>query len=392
MSLNVPRSPRRNCPQMSRAALLVWAVMLVLSLAPSAAAQLDAVWRAQPEDRFVINTLSRRENRISVGNQPAEFQTVIDQLQLEYSVAHVLPSGAARFQIEILTAARSVPLPDRVSSDLAATTPPASDQPSEVAVSKTAGDQDPPHSIAPSVVSDARRISELEGTVLRIDVAPDGMLESVSFDDRDRLIGNLARLNQATGLFLKECCSDETLAAWLTRPFWLAVPPGQMAAGQSWDRADEISLGILGSARLTVRIQAPDTLPEKFPAFLPLRLNASGRFVPRLNSLETQQTLPWHVTDLQVDVSDGTGTASFYDPGSSPPPENQRRPPFVQLHLAFRIHGSCQVETHGDSHPVTFEQRQSQNWFLVSWPSNSPSFRLSPQVRLRLRGVPKIPR
>lgn len=392
--------------------LLLLPVSDVAAAAPQDADWGDAVWQAQPRDRFVINTLIRRENRISFGDVRPEIQTVIDQLQLSYTVEQVYPSGAAQFRVEILAAARSVLLPGRNSTAPTAPTAstttqkpaekqrgqePSNEEPSNEELpgslaSEPARDHESPQNNVPGGVAEASRISQLEGIRLTIEVAPDGIVEAVSFDDRNRLISNLAGLNQTTGRFLKESCSDETLAAWLSRPFWLAVPPGQMAAGQSWDRTDEISLGILGSTRLSVRIQAPDTLPEKFPAFLPLTLHGSGRFAPRLTTQEIQNSLPFQLTDLQVEVSDLAGTASFYDPGSSPVAENQRRPPFDQLHLAFRVHGSCQVETNGHSHPVTFEQHQSQNWFLVLWPTDSPLSNMPPQIRRRLRGLPQLPR
>lgn len=301
------------------------------------------LWGLRTGDSFLVDVFTSRESFVKLGAEEPLSAEWIDRLELEYRVENASPSGRLLIRVRIRGGGRQ--------SD--------------------SGDQ------RLSVLAD-QRLPLLDGAQLTMDVASDGLVERISPGDRAALISLLSGANSATQSLLEQSCSDDTLKAWFSRPLWFAKDLKTLQPGQSWDCSEQISLGMLGGIRTSVRIQVPEAGDAPGAAEnRSLTLKGSGRFIPLSpagKSTSPRSVPPLRFTDAEATLDEYSGTATL---SISAPPDSLsagRRPQFEKLDLEFAFHGTCQVLMGEKSMPVEFRQRQRQSWSLRSWRMGGPFF------------------
>lgn len=313
---------------------IIVACLVALSL-DSAFAQ--SIWGLQSNDRFVLNVMISRETELVIDEAAPVTNKVVDRLELEYQVTQIDPSGNATLNVRVRGAIRD---PGAVSDE-----------------------QD--------LLAD-RRLSLLNDVQLSIDVAPDGTVEQLSTSDREALLQTLAGLNPTSLSVLNECCSEQSLIAWLARPFWFSDDFGKLKPGYSWDESDLISLGILGNVRTDLRIEVAE--PGASP-LVKLQLKGNGAFVPLIGSHQAQKAMPIRLAEPAVVLDEYSGSATLRQPplpSEKDEPESRSRPLFDQLSLKMSFSGSCVAEDDQKSRNVRFRQTQIQSWLLAKWSFGGP--------------------
>ena len=313
-------------------------LMFNLSLVANAASPL---WDLRPGDSFVVDLMTVRVTSIVVDESEPMRARTTERLELEYRVESVTTAGILSMRIRIRRALR-------------------------------AADPDQPQL---SLLAD-QRLNLLENVELMMEVAPDGLVERLTAGDRTAMINSFTGLNSTTTVLLEECCSDETVRAWFARPLWFFKRFKDLRSDESWDRADVISLGALGSLKANVRIQ-PSEVPANQNAGENrlLTLTGSGRFSPSpllRQSAESDVSSPIQFLSADAVLDEYSGSALL---SSSAPPDSRglvRRPLFESLELNLRLHGSCRAEIGDTERLIEFRQQQMQTWSLRSWRMGSP--------------------
>lgn len=330
-------------------------------------ARAQSIWGLHVDDRFTIGIVISRETELTVDGADPVRQIVADQMELDYQVVQVDPSGNAKLNVRIRGALRGDGRPAAFQSQLM-----------------------------------DRRLGLLTDTQLSMDVAPDGTIEQVSASDRDVLVRNLAGLSLPMQSVINECCSEELLKVWFGRPFWFAADVTKLQPGYSWDETDLVSLGLLGGIRSDLRIEvaAPsepaDTgkvrAPDQTP--IPLReitllLKGTGTFVPLVGSEQLQKALPTRLAEATVSLDEYSGTARLRHPtGESDPkdPNPRTRPLFDRLDLKCVFSGTCVAADDQKTRSISFRQTQTQSWKLTRWSFGGP-----PLLMRRLNSIGPAP-
>lgn len=350
-----------------RLACLCLSVLWLASGEQPAVQAAPPVWGMRTGDSFVVDVVIDRQTTLRLGTAEPTTQRSVDRLELDYRVEGAAPDGTLYVRVRFRGALRDAENGERSSSLLA--------------------DQ---------------RLGLLEGVELVLEIAADGIVEQISPSDRTALINNLTGLNAATAAVLDECCSEDALKAWLGRPLWFARDQRTLQPGQSWDCREQISLGLLGSLRTSVRVMVPEVASADSdaaadpdadsavpaasdPDSQQLTLTGAGRFVPSGlvgSRAAAASGLPLQIirADATLDAYSGTAVLS-----SAAPPGSlgaTRRPQFEQLELQLQLHGTCQVAIGSTTRDVEFQQQQSQTWNLRSWrmggpfPMGAPDFQM----------------
>ncbi len=289
-------------------------------------------------DSFIVDVMLIRSTQIDIPEHEPIIAKTTEQLEVDYRVENVAPNGTMYVRVKVTGGARK-------------------------------GD---PEESGLSVLAD-QRLRLLETVELVMEVAPDGLVERISAGDRAAMISNFSGLNSATTAWLEQCCSDNTLISWFGRPFLFSSNTKSHKPDSSWDRSDEVSLGVLGTLRTNVRISVPDEDGEgKASENINLRLTGNGRFVPISVSEKSAAAAPLRFVSTEAVLDEYSGTSVL---STTAPPESRaagNRPLFEQLNLKIVLHGSCDILVGASSRTVSFRQVQTHSWILRSWRMGGP--------------------
>lgn len=297
---------------------------------------LPALWELQRGNRFIVETTTDRISTIEVAQEGALQSSTTDRLTLEYSVEDISMAGDVRFRVRVLASER-----DSKAGGLS-----QSQNPAEVA--------------------------SLEGLTVRMLVARDGIVDRVP--DFRRALVRLAGQNPDSQRLLQQTCFEETFKSWFGRPFWLCLPDEERESGVTWQRTDDISLGLLGSLRVIVTCTI-DSLDN--PESATVRVTGTGRHVARMTDEEPAAADAILFQNVSATLDDLTGRGEMnWAVSAKESSLRTSRPAFESLTLEIKMSGSAEVVSGGRTLPVTWSLVETESTRLLKYESVLSNFQL----------------
>jgi hypothetical protein len=298
-----------------------------------------------------------------IPGQPEITSEITDQMELDYRVDAVAPTGAMVVRVRVRDVIRDTETPDQ--------------------------------SLMPGLDDGA---SQLEDAVFQMEVGADGIVTGFSTSYRDRVIAKLSAARNSSYGVLRDLLSDDQLRAWLARPFWLAATSADVATQKPWDRGDFIGLGPLGHLRINVRCEVPavpassppaaaeppetsekkpedsattddtattdENLTESIPSITGVTLTGTGTYVPQVQRGSGGARIPLSVISSEFVLDEYRGEAKFVQ---ELPQIDTHRPRFDELMINSRYHGTCELKVQNRPITASFHQEQTQVWSVIAW-------------------------
>ena len=309
----------------------LFAIACVLTISVTAAPAQSTVWGLQSSDRFSVKTTIDRETIIQLADRDPVTSTSQEELELEYLVWRISPTETM-MQVNVLSFVRIDSSGDTVTDSML--------------------DQ---------------RLKLLERVPIIIAVAPDGVVKNLS--------GYRESLKQFAGpdrkmlQLLEEAWPRQSFESWIGRPFLMTPPADDVEDRETWERIDQLSLGLIGGLR-TVATCHIDSKAENSAKVL---VSGSTRLIRPSPSDDDASTRSVRFTGVETTAESFTGEGllllpeNVVDDDSRP---GRLRPWFASLVLNWSVTGEARVESGGQSQKVTFEHRQEQSHQL------QPDFRM----------------
>ena len=302
----------------------------------SALAQ-SSVWGLQSNDRFSVITTIERETVIQLADSPPVTSTSKEQLELEYLVGRVR-SAETEIQVRVTSFVR-------IGSSGNSFTDSMFDQ----------------------------RLKLLERVPITIRVDPNGVVTNLS--------GYRESLKQFAGpdrkmlQILHEAWPQQSFESWIGRPFWLTRPGGGNESRETWERIDQLSLGLMGGLR-TVATCRIDSQTENSGNVL---VSGTARLIepPPSDTGASPRTVSF--TEVEVTDKSFSGEGLMLLPEETKDEDSepvQLRPWFASLTLKWSVTGKARISNSGRSRNVSFQQRQKQSSQL------QPDFRMGPPAAI----------
>ena len=298
------------------------AVVCAFTISVNAAPAQSSVWGLRSGDRFSVKTTIDRETEIQLSDSAPVTSTSKEQLEVEYLVWQATPVET-RLQVRVVSFVR-------IGSSGDAFTDSMFDQ----------------------------RLKLLERVPIMISVDPNGVVTNLS--------GYRESLKQFAGpdgkmlQLLQEAWPQQSFESWIGRPFWMTQPGDDQEDRETWERIDQLSLGLMGGLRTvaTCRIDSQED------GFAKVVVSGSARRVAP--SPPDSAASPRSVSFTEVKAT----TESFSGEGRMRLPEQANdddsvparlRPWFTSLVLNWSITGEATVESAGRTQKVTFRHQQKQS-------------------------------
>ncbi|HIE98649.1 MAG TPA: hypothetical protein EYG03_28705 [Planctomycetes bacterium] len=297
------------------------AVVCVFAISVNIASAQSTVWGLQRDDRFSVKTTIDRETVIQLADNAPVTSTSEDQLELEYKVWRATP-------VETVVQVRVVGFV-RIGKSGDAFTDSMFDQ----------------------------RLKLLERIPIRIDVDTNGVVTNM--EGYRESLEQFAGPDQNMLKLLLEACPQQSFQSWIGRPFWMTPTDNDDEDGKSWERIDQLSLGLMGGLRTvaTCRIDSQENNSAK------IAISGTARQIapPPLDRNASPRSVSF--TDVKVTAESFRGEGRMLLPEQTvddDPNPVKLRPWFAGLTLNWSITGEATVKSGGRSQKVTFEHRQKQ--------------------------------
>ncbi|MCP4173555.1 MAG: hypothetical protein GY758_22605 [Fuerstiella sp.] len=297
-----------------------FSVLSVCAVSVNAAFAQSAVWGLQREDRFSVETTIDRETIVQLADSAPVTSTSREQLELEYLVWRVTP-------LETVMQVRVV-LFVRIGNSGNAFTDSLFDQ----------------------------RLKLLERIPIMIAVDPNGVVTNMS--------GYMESLKQFAGpdqnmlQLLQEACPQQSFQSWIGRPFWMTQPDNGDEDGKTWERVDQLSLGLMGGLRTvaTCRIESQEDNSANVVV-----AGATRHIAPPPDRNASPRSVSFTGVKVKAESFSGEGRMLLPEKATDDDPTSVKlRPWFASLTLNWSIKGEANVKSGGRSQKVTFEHRQKQ--------------------------------
>ena len=318
------------------------AVVCVFTISVNAAPAQSTVWGLRSGDRFSVKTTIDRETDIQLADSAPVTSTSKDQLELEYLVWQATPVET-RMQVRVVSFVR-------IGSSGDAFTDSMFDQ----------------------------RLKLLERVPIMISVGPNGVVTN--------LTGYRESLKQFAGpdekmlQLLQEAWPQQSFESWIGRPFWMTQPGDDHEDRETWERIDQLSLGLMGGLRTvaTCRIDSQGDGPAK--------VVVSGSVRQVAPSPPDSAASPRSVSfgDVEATAESFSGEGLMLLPEQANDDDSvpvKLRPWFTNLVLNWSITGGAKVKSGGRTQKVTFRHQQKQSSQLQPnfQMGRPPAFRSLPQ-------------
>lgn len=211
-------------------------------------------------------------------------------------------------------------------------------------------------------------LAQLRFAPVLLSIQPDGIIRALNPAARDSLISNLSNGDPESIQILRTCLSDDTIAGWLSVPFWMLRPDTADAGENAWECGHEVSLGTLGTLRMDLSFQAET--PEN--NFSKVVITGHGRFLPLVLPDSKATAFPF-LSDATVEIDEISGTGKLFAAAPDATDQSPQRPEFESLEWTIRLHGNANLvpanatkkATEPGTHSkVTFRQLQNHVWTL----------------------------
>lgn len=307
------------------------AVVCISVISFKCASAQSTVWGLQSGDRFSVVTTIDRETVIQLADSAPVTSTSKEQLELEYLVGRVRPAET-EMQVRVASFVR-------IGSSRNSFTDSMFDQ----------------------------RLKLLERIPITIRVDPNGVVTNLS--------GYRESLKQFAGpdrkmlQILHEAWPQQSFESWIGRPFWLTKPGDDNEARESWERIDQLSLGLMGGLR-TVATCRIDSQKDDSAKVL---VSGAARLIAPSPSDNDASPLSVSFTDVEVTDRSFAGEGLMLLPEKTEDEDSkpvQLRPWFASLALNWSVTGKANITNSGRSQNVSFQHRQKQSSEL------QPNFRM----------------
>lgn len=327
-------------------------------------------------DSFTVQTQLTKRTYFSVAGGAETVTETTDRMTLQYQVEAVGSAGELAVRVRVQHLSRDDLTGERI--------------PGDKIKAAEAGNVDA-----------QRRLHALNDAQVMMILSSNGVVEQISSSDQEALIRALSGGRQVSG-FLSECCTEDAVASWLARPFWLAEDHADAESGSNEqtrvlrDRIDQIGLGFLGRFRVNLRCEAgvdqagvdqagvdkegadkdgdataeaADSgremeLTDSKSAYREILISGNGTYLPPSPGHQMFADLPLSVrqSDVVLDRFEGSARIAMgvLETGG-------RRAPFDQLNIEYQFHGTCELDVAGRILPASFRQEQTHTWNLVNW-------------------------
>jgi len=317
---------------------------------PASADEPGPVWGVSAGDRFQVSVVIVKQTEVTIDDQPPTLSETKDRFLIEYRVAQISATGDA-----VIVASLRRPVRETGTASPA------------------------------SLKSAAEAAGTLEDLLVVLHVDSEGVVQKISPTDREALIAQVSSLDPSVTRLLQNACSDDVIAGWFGRPFWLTTDPATAAQGQTWSRSDEMTVGVFGTLRSEVELKAGATVDQR----MGLEMSGTGRFVPLVVPETDSPGHSFQLKNVDATLDQFTGRARmFLSPAeANPDGTNPKRPQFESMEVTVRLHGSGthQQNPSDKVQQVSFRQTQIQSWTLVDFQSGRPEFRFSVPVPIPAR-------
>lgn len=317
--------------------LTVAAIVVTVGTLPVAAQ--SSVWELQPPDRFSVETTIDRETTVQIDSGKEYTSTTKEKVGISYRVLRRLTTGIS-IQVDVTSVVR-------VGS---------SGQPSQDKLAD-------------------QRLRELENFSGVLLVAADGTVTNVP--GRRESLRQLAGSDPLGMDVLSASCPEPVFISWFGHPFWMTAPAEKREAGSSWDRVDEISLGLMGRLRTIATCE----IDEVIDGTAVVKISGSSRQVPNVDigAAGTGELLRFQ--DLQATVDEFGGTGRMVLPLTQPTEKEKvgtaqtRRPWFESLTLEYKLSGQATIVSGGKESKLSFRQTRKEVSRLLEYRIGRPLIR-----------------
>mgnify|MGYP006928161224 CR=1 FL=1 len=299
----------------------LFAVPCVFAVGINIASAQSTVWGLQPDDRFSVETTIDRETVIHLADNAPVNSTSKEQLELEYLVWRVTPAETM-MQVRVVRFLRIGKSGDAFTDSMF--------------------DQ---------------RLQVLERIPIMIAVDPHGVVTNMS-GYRESL-KQFAGPDQNMLQLLQEACPQESFASWISRPFWMTQPDNDDDDGETWERIDQLSLGLMGGLRTvaTCRIDSQENNSAK------VVVSGTARQIAPLPPDRDASPRSVSFTAVKVTAESFSGEGRMLLPEQAvddDPNPVKLQPWFASLTLNWSVTGEANVVSGGRSQKVAFQHRQKQ--------------------------------
>lgn len=298
------------------------AVVCVFSISVNAASAQSSVWGLRSGDRFSVKTTIDRETEIQLSDSAPVTSTSKEELEAEYLVWQATPVET-RMQVRVASFVR-------IGSSGDAFTDSMFDQ----------------------------RLKLLERVPIMISVDPNGVVTQLS--------GYRESLKQFAGPdrkmlhLLQEAWPQPSFESWIGRPFWMTQPGDDHEDRETWERIDQLSLGLMGGLR-TVATCHIDSQEDGFANVV---VSGSARNVAPSPPDSAASPRSVSFADMKITTKSFSGEGRMWRPDQANDDDSVPtglRPWFTSLVLNWSVNGEATVKSAGRTKHVTFRHQQKQS-------------------------------
>jgi hypothetical protein len=298
------------------------AVVCVFTIGVHAAPAQSTVWGLRSGDRFSVKTTIERETDIQLADSAPVTSTSKEQLELEYMVWQATPVET-RMQVRVVSFVR-------IGSSGDAFTDSMFDQ----------------------------RLRLLERVPIIISVDPNGVVTNLSGyrESLKQFAGPDAKMLQ----LLQEAWPQQSFESWIGRPFWMTQPGADNKDRETWERIDQLSLGLMGGLR-TVATCRIDSQEDGFSKVV---VSGSARQVAPSPPDSAASPRSVSFADVKATAESFSGEGRMLLPEQADDDDSvpvKLRPWFTSLVLNWSVTGEATVESGGQTQKVTFRHQQKQS-------------------------------
>ncbi len=307
---------------------------------PASADEPKPVWGVSAGDRFQVSVVIVKQTEVTIDDQPPTLSETKDRFQIEYRVAQISPTGDS-----VIVGGLRRPV-----RETGATSPASLRSANEAA-------------------------GTLEDLLVVLHVDSDGVVQKISATEKEALLTQVSSLDPSVTRLLQNTCSDDVIAGWFGRPFWISTDPVAAAPGQTWSRSDDTAVGAFGTLRSSIELKTGAIVDQR----MGVEISGTGRFVPLVVPETDSPGDALFLTNVEATLDQFSGRARmFLSPAAADlVAANPKRPQFESMEVMIRLHGNgiLQQSSSDKKQQVNFRQTQIQSWTLVEFELGRPEYR-----------------
>lgn len=327
-----------------RLTLAVW--LICLAYAPAVSAQ-EPLWGMSYGNTFSVETTVERTSKVTIGDGAEKVHRSTETIVVQYRLAAMQQSEIA-LQARIVSCRRSGDSPNGSLDQLA-----------------------------------ERQIGLIEGSQVFLSIDADGVVTGITLGEASGSRVLAGGTGDGKDL-MSACWNDKVIGSWLGRPFWCGLPAEKWETDATWERTDEISVGLLGQVSNIVTC----TISKATDETAEVSISGNARHRPMLGKTTSDSTL-LQFKEVTLTVDKFSGSAKMIKakqpdkqkaPEATPAAETPKRPWFDSLNLQWQISGEAKVSIGDEERPVVFSQeRTERSRLLPGYRIGRPEFMLQPQ-------------